>query len=123
MTDAYRGPERREYPVSWAEIEVGLRRIMSEELAKLEIRIYERTLTPLQIAVKEQSDYCDIHSQRLTAAETTLQEIAEAKLIRRTEVLESRLGLVGRATVVTATIAGTAVGGLLIMLITGQLHL
>ena len=120
---AYDGPERREYPVSWAEIEVGLRHILADELSKLEVRIYERTLTPLIADVKAQSEYCDQHSQRLTAAETKLQDLVDAKLIRRTEVVESRLALVGKATVVTATIAGTAIGGILVMLLTGQLQL
>ena len=122
MTPAYNGPERRESPVSWAEIEVGLRKIVAEELGKLEIRIYERSFDPLKAEVEAQKSYCDQHSQRLTAAETVLGEIAEAKLIRRVEVAESRLSLIGKSTVMIGGGVIACVTGLIVAVLSNHLR-
>ena len=47
--------------------------------------------------------------------------MVEAKVIRRIEVAEARISLIGKSTVVIGTIAGTAIGGLIVAILTHQI--
>ena len=124
MSAAYDGPERRtDEQLSWDQIENRLRKILAEEFTRFKVDIYERSFDPLKQEVEKQAEFCAKHSQDLTRVETLTQEIVDAKLIRRVEVAEARIGLIGKATVVIGTIAGTAVGGLLVAILTHQLKI
>lgn len=119
----YDGPERRheDAALSWDQIENRMRRIIREEVDAIRVDILERSVEPLKDRVDMQDRYCAQHSQELTEVHTLLNEMVEAKLIRRVEVAESRISLIGKSTVVIGTIAGTAIGGLIVAILTHQI--
>lgn len=117
------GPNRREGDhMTWSEVEVRLRVLLAEFRAEMLADIYERNLDPLKDRVDLQDRLCALHAQELTTVHTLLDEVVEAKLIRRVEVAEARLSLIGKATTV---IGGATVASLitfLTMLFTHQIH-
>ena len=119
----YSGPERRheDAALSWDQIENRMRRIIREEVDAIRVDILERSVEPLKDRVDMQDRYCAQHSQELTEVHTLLNEMVEAKLIRRVEVAEARISLIGKSTVVIGTIAGTAIGGLIVAILTHQI--
>ena len=120
---SYSGPERRheDAALSWDQIENRMRRIIREEVDAIRVDILERSVEPLKDRVDMQDRYCAQHSQELTEVRTLLNEMVEAKLIRRIEVAEARISLIGKSTVVIGTIAGTAIGGLIVAILTHQI--
>lgn len=122
--DGYQGPDRRgDDSLTMDKVENRLRKIISEELDKLRIDIYDRSFRPLQARVDSQEQFCQQHTNSLTHIETLVEEVVDAHLIRRMEVAEARIGIISRATVVIGTIAGTAMTGLIIGLLTHSIKL
>lgn len=107
----------------WPELENRLRKVMEESMEKLELRIYERSFDPLKERVDMQDRFCAAHSQELTKAQTLLGELVDAHLIRRLEVAEARIGVLNKTAVVLGTISGTALGGVIMGLLTHSITL
>ena len=123
MASAYAGPERRheDAALSWDQIENRMRRIIREEVDAIRVDILERSVEPLKDRVDMQERFCSAHAQELTEVHTLLNEVVEAKVIRRIEVAEARISLIGKSTVVIGTIAGTAICGLIVAILTHQI--
>lgn len=120
--DDYKGPERREN-LTMDMVENRLRRVISEEIDKLRVDIYDRAFQPLRERVEKQDEFCQMHTNSLTHIQTLVDEMVDAKLIRRLEVAEARLYLIGRATVVIGTLSGTALTGLILGIMTHSIKL
>jgi hypothetical protein len=108
--------------VQWADIEVYFLKAFEKFKVDLIKEVYERGITPLVSQLDEQARFCARHTQELTEVETRLHDIHEAHLIRRMQVMEDRVGLIGRATVIIGGAAITAVFGLVLLLVTGQIR-
>ena len=118
------GPNRREEDhLSWAQVEYRIRVILAEFRVELLSDIYSRNIDPLKDRVDLQDKYCAMHSQQLTQTTTLLNELVEAKLIRRVEVAEARIAMGQKFQAVIGSAALTAIVGLVLMLLTHQIHL
>lgn len=120
--EQYLGPDRR-LVTNWDAIELRMRKILEEFKGDLLKELYERSIDPLAKQIAKQQEFCAQHTQELTEINTTVRNIHEAHLVRRVQVMEDRVGLIGKATVVIGTAAAGSIFGLLLLLVTHQIRL
>lgn len=116
-------------PESWAEVRLELLGMFNEFREKLMEEIYRTSLKPLQADVKDlQGKYEDLLQQH-SSCTAIVNEIADAKLIRRVQVTENEIENVkGSISTVTKVLIGVGLASftstltLIILLLTHQVN-